>query len=216
MKLLHLAIVEDSPSILRSLVAAAGETDDLNVVFAVESAEAALGRDDWHKVDVAVVDLDLPGASGIDLIHQIRPLHPEVALMVFTSMAEQGSVFAALKAGACGYIVKSDGLPPIIEAIRRAAAGESSISPAIARWVIEDFRRNAQISRDADSILSDRETEVLTMLAEGKLYKEIADDLMISVHTAHAHIRKIYGKLQASGKRDALRRARLLGHLPPG
>jgi DNA-binding NarL/FixJ family response regulator len=156
MKPLYLAIIEDSPSIRQSLVAAAGATDDLKVVFAVESAEAALLRTDWDKVNVAVVDLDLPGASGIDLIHKINPLHPEVALMVFTSMVEQGSVFAALKAGACGYIVKSDGLLPMIDAIRRAAAGESSISPAIARWVIEDFRRNAQVNKEADSILSDR------------------------------------------------------------
>lgn len=216
MKKLKLAIIEDNPSILNSLVAAANSSDDLEVAFSLESAEAALKREDWGDVDVAAVDLDLPGASGIDLIRKIHPVHPDVALLVFTSLAEQGSVFAALKAGACGYIVKSDGLEPMMEAIRRAAGGESTISPTIARWVIEDFRRNARIHQESDGLLSDRETEVLNMLADGKLYKEIADDLRISVHTAHAHIRKIYGKLHASGKRDALRRARLLGHLPTG
>ncbi len=214
-KNIRVGIVEDNEAIRNALEQALGGEPDMELVFSAPSAEdAPIGRL-WRRIDVGVVDLDLPGASGIDVIRAVYETNPALPLLVFTTLAEQESLFRALKAGARGYIVKSDGLDGILRALRGAAQGECTISPSIAGWIIDDLQRVERARSKPVERLSPRESTVLRLLAAGKIYKEIADELSISVHTAHAHIRKIYAKFHASGRSETLRKARILGHLPP-
>ena len=179
------------------------------MVGAYPSAEAALREKPWQNADMLLVDIDLPGLSGVDLIRRVHPEVPRLHILVYTISENRDTVFAALKAGAMGYLLK--GCPPreLIDSLRSLHHGGAPMSPKIARKVILEL----QLPEASPGIefLSSREKEVLTAIAAGKSYKEMAQSFGISPHTIHAHIKKAYEKLQAATRGEALQKARDMG-----
>jgi two-component system NarL family response regulator len=177
------------------------------------STEEAMETTDWLAVDVLLADLSLPGISGVDLIAAATFQNPQLHSLVHTIHDDRESLFAALRAGAIGYVIK--GMPSLetLEAVRAVSIGTPTLSPSVARFLIQEFRSNS--SSNPDETLSSREVDLLTLSAQGLIYKEIGEKLSISPGTVHSHIKRIYRKLQASNREQALRRAQALGYLNP-
>ena len=210
---IRLVIVEDDEHLLASLTQIMDSQASIRVVGAYACTEEAMEQTDWSAVDVLLADLGLPGVSGVDLIAAATLQNPQLHALVHTIHDDRESLFAALRAGAIGYVIK--GLPALetIEAVRAVSQGASSLSPSIAHFLIEQFRRNSTAS--AEETLTAREVELLNLSAQGLMYKEIGERLSISGGTVHSHIKRIYRKLQASSREQALRRAQALGYLTP-
>ncbi|KAB2640554.1 MAG: response regulator transcription factor [Verrucomicrobia bacterium] len=208
---IRLVIVEDDEHLLASLAKIMASQPDIRVVGAYASTEEAMEQTDWSAADVLLADLGLPGVSGVDLIAAATFQNPQLYALVHTIHDDRQSLFAALRAGAIGYVIK--GLPALetIDAVRAVSQGTSSLSPSIAHFLIEEFHSRSAAS--ADEALTPREVELLSLSAQGLLYKEIGERLSISAGTVHSHIKRIYRKLQASGREQALRRAQALGYL---
>src|SRR5436305_8179341 len=156
--------------------------------------------------DVVVMDLNMPGISGVEATRQILEQAPLARVIVLTISAEDGDVMDAMMAGACGYLLKDAAVEELISGIRAAAAGESSISPRIATKVLARLRHDAGERAEAARMhtgLSDREIEVLRLLAEGKGNTEIAQELFISPKTVKNHIASILMKLQIENRIQA-------------
>lgn len=161
--------------------------------------------------DVLLVDLGLPGMSGTELIRHIKEKAPGIDIMVHTIFDDRDNVFSAIKAGASSYILKGATPRELIEAIHDLRSGGAPMIPEIARSVICEFQ---EVREEEDSILfTKREKEVLAGLEKGMTYKELAEKMTISHHTIHTHIKNIYEKLHAHGRRDALVKAKSKGIL---
>jgi two-component system NarL family response regulator len=208
---IRLVIVEDDMHLLSSLSQIMDSRPDIRVVGAYASAEEAMEQSDWNAVDVLLADIGLPGISGVELIAAATFQNPQLHALVHTIHDDRESLFAALRAGAIGYVIK--GLPALetIDAVRAVSQGASSLSPSIAHFLIQEFRNNHAIS--AEDALTPREVELLTLSAQGLSYKQIGERLSISGGTVHSHIKRIYRKLQVSSREQALRRAEGLGYL---
>ena len=206
---LRLVIVEDD-AVTRDAVSMllSGEPE-LQVLAAYANGRALIDVLDKSDFDVALVDLGLPDIDGIDLIAAIKARRPTCEVMAYTVSESRDRVFAALAAGATGYVLKGCRPAELIEAIFNLAKGGAPMSPTIARSVVRAFQGTQSVSEDY--LLTSRERDVLSLLEQGMSYKEVAADLAVSPHTVHSHIKKIYEKLHASGRDDALRVARLKG-----
>lgn len=203
----RVAIVEDDPLMLEGLELSMRAHKDIVLVATFGSAEEALGGMPSAPPDIMLVDLGLPGIGGIELIGRIKEQHPGMLVLVLTTSSSRKDVFEALKAGASGYLLKKADADNIAESILELHRGGAPMSCEIARAVVQEFHPPAQSGK----IFSRRELQVLKHLAEGMTYKEIASDLKISWHTVHAFITKIYSKLHANGRHDALKKAKERG-----
>lgn len=210
---IRVVIVEDDECLLKSITRIMERQNDLQVVGSYFSTEEAMETTDWLAVDVLLADLSLPGISGVDLIAAATFQNPQLHSLVHTIHDDRESLFAALRAGAIGYVIK--GMPALetLEAVRAVSIGTPTLSPSVARFLIQEFRSNS--SSNPDETLSSREVDLLTLSAQGLIYKEIGEKLSISPGTVHSHIKRIYRKLQASNREQALRRAQALGYLNP-
>lgn len=210
---IRVVIVEDDECLLKSITRIMEGQNDIQVVGSYFSTEEAMETTDWLAVDVLLADLSLPGISGVDLIAAATFQNPQLHSLVHTIHDDRESLFAALRAGAIGYVIK--GMPALetLEAVRAVSIGTPTLSPSVARFLIQEFRSNS--SSNPDETLSSREVDLLTLSAQGLIYKEIGEKLSISPGTVHSHIKRIYRKLQASNREQALRRAQALGYLNP-
>jgi two-component system NarL family response regulator len=210
---IRVIIVEDDECLLKSITRIMERQNDIQVVGSYFSTEEAMETTDWLAVDVLLADLSLPGISGVDLIAAATFQNPQLHSLVHTIHDDRESLFAALRAGAIGYVIK--GMPSLetLEAVRAVSIGTPTLSPSVARFLIQEFRSNS--SSNPDETLSSREVDLLTLSAQGLIYKEIGEKLSISPGTVHSHIKRIYRKLQASNREQALRRAQALGYLNP-
>lgn len=175
------------------------------------SATDFLAVSDSTPVDLLLVDLGLPGMSGIELIAAVTRDHAETSCIVLTSSSEQRDVSLAIRSGASGYIVKESSPKELIESIRSAKDGVI-LSPKIARLLVEEFRQSPDLGIEKPSIavLTPREKEVLNMLASGLETKECATALSLSYETVRSHLKRIYQKLHVSTRTQAV--ARFMGH----
>ncbi|HAK89278.1 MAG TPA: DNA-binding response regulator [Nitrospiraceae bacterium] len=209
---MRLAIVEDNPLLLESLRLVLGGEKDINVVGAFGSAEDALAAIEKDNPEimpqVMVVDLGLPGMSGVDLIREIKEESPDIEIIAHTIFEDKENVFAALKAGASGYLLKGNGPRELIEGIHNLHEGGAPMSPKIARKVIIEFQEEGV---QEQYLLTHREKEIVKEIENGLSYKEIAVKFNISPHTVHTHIKKIYEKLHAKDRKEALVKARKKG-----
>ncbi len=164
---------------------------------------------DQSKPDVILMDIQMPGTDGIEAVKQIKQAFPEVKIIMQTVFEDDDKVFAALRAGADGYILKKAEPQKIKEAITDVFEGGSPITPGIAAKVIRFFNRlpDVQITSYADFDLTDREKQILRLLSNGLAYKMIAIECNISLFTVKAHIRKIYEKLQVHSATEAIAKA---------
>jgi two-component system NarL family response regulator len=212
--MIRLILVEDDGRLLETLARIFSPLPEFAVEY-FSSAEDALLQADWANVDVLLTDLDLPGDSGIQLIAAVGKRNPAVIPLVHTVHDDRQTLFAALRAGAFGYVTKGCIATDLVAAVTGSVRGISPISPAIARYLIEEFHPAERRDLGEDRSLTIRETQLLELLAQGFIYKEIATKLDISTHTVHGHVKKIYGKLHAVNRSEALRKAASLGYLTP-
>jgi len=168
------------------------------------NAEAALRDLPRLRPDVVLVDINLPGMDGIELVARLKAAAPGVLSLILTMYEETPVIFDALKAGACGYLLKRTPPSEIVSAIEQVHAGGSPMSPQIARQVVSFFHRTAPVSENSLDALTDREREVLDLLSKGFLYKEIADRLLVSMDTVRSHLRKVYEKLHVHSRTEAV------------
>lgn len=211
--MIRIIIIEDDPLLLENLGDLLNRREGFQVIAMHRSAEDALASTLWKEADVLLVDMELPGISGVELILQARKRHPELMPLAYTIHEDRDTVFAALRAGAYGYVLKGCPVIELEHAIRELVRGGAPMSPPIARRLLDQFLQSTR--KDSGDLLSSREISLLRLLSDGLIYKEIGDKLGISPHTVHTHIKNIYGKLHASDRQHALRRARMLGYLDP-
>jgi DNA-binding NarL/FixJ family response regulator len=187
---------------VRSLLAA----HEIVVVGEAGDAADAVALAAETKPDVALMDLDLPGASGVDATKRIRLVSPVTRVLMLTVSADEDDVYEALRAGACGYLLKDSPAEEIVAGIRAAASGQSLLSPQVAALLLERLRESfpdPDLPEDVAPQLTKRELEVLSLIAAGKENAEIADSLVISQHTAKNHVSSILAKLEVENRIQA-------------
>jgi DNA-binding NarL/FixJ family response regulator len=203
---IRVAIMEDDHGYRRIAAEQLRASGRCEVVGEYASAEAALAGLPQAWPQVLLCDINLPGESGIVAVHKLQALRPGLACVILTVFDDSEKLFASLQAGAVGYLLKSDPAATMIDAVAEAAAGGSPMSRAIARKVVKHFSASSaapMAKSDALAALTPREAEVLERLAQGARYKEIADQLGISIETVKNHLRKIYEKLHVSSRTEA-------------
>lgn len=205
---MRVAIIEDDRLQLENLKLLLSGESGIKVVGVFGSAEEALPILRKAAPDLILVDLGLPGMSGIELIKRIKKEMPEVEVMAHTMFEDKEHVFPAIKAGASGYILKGSSPRELIEAIFAISKGGAPMSQKIARKMILEFQDS---SVSDPYILTSREKDIVKSIEEGLSYQEVADKLSISPHTVHSHIRKVYEKLNAKDRHEALLKARIKG-----
>lgn len=204
--MINVAIVEDNNTIRDGLAALISGTADYNCVGSFDNCEEFLEDLNQLEVDVVLMDIGFPGMNGIEGVKAAKQINPDLNILMLTIYEENQVVFDALCAGACGYLVKKTPPSRLIEAIKDIYEGGSPMSSHIARQVITRFQDDSEVEV-GDYELSQREKEVLNLLAEGNNYQEIADKLFISVDTVRHHIRNIYKKLHVHSQSEAVAKA---------
>jgi DNA-binding NarL/FixJ family response regulator len=199
--MITVALVEDTTAIRQGLEILISGSPGYVCLGAFESAEEAVLRIPELQPDVVLMDIHLPGKNGVECIRQLKPLCPKTLFMMCTIYDEDELIFQSLQAGASGYILKKTPPAKLLEAISELHQGGSPMTGSIARKVIASFSPS-----QAHSELSDREMEILNALGQGLRYKEIAENLFISIDTVRTHIRNIYEKLQVHSRTQALKK----------
>ncbi|HSJ03805.1 MAG: response regulator [Verrucomicrobium sp.] len=199
-------IVEDHATFRRTLARVVQAEPDLTCVHDFDSCETALeGLTRFTPPDVVLLDVGLPGMSGLEGISRIRALSPKTLVVILTVFEDDEKIFSAICAGAAGYLLKTSSADAIVTAIREALEGGSPMNPRIARRVLEMFSKLAPRTRDYG--LSTREKEILDLMVKGLIKKEIADRLTLSVHTVDTYLRRIYEKLEVNTRTGAVAKA---------
>ncbi|MCF7786527.1 MAG: response regulator transcription factor [Prosthecobacter sp.] len=200
-----LAIVEDDPILRESWAAIVNKMTGYHCVAKFGSAERALKEIPGHAPDMVLMDINLPGMTGIECTRRLKSLLPQIEIIMLTMFGDDDHLFESLRAGASGYLLKRTTPAALREALDEARAGGSPMSPQIARQVVQSFRLPTA-SPNADDLekLSEREMEIVRLLSVGQAYKMIADQLQISVDTVRTHIRRIYQKLQVHSRTEAV------------
>lgn len=205
-----IVLVEDDPAYLRILEKCLSEQSDFLVVDCFNSVEDALkASDQWADADCALVDLELPGASGNQLVRHLAKTRPTMKTIVLTAYQEGDAALQAIQYGAQGYIMKDLPLVEILNELRNLRNGGNPLDPRAAKAMMDHVRFGQQ--RASVPVFSKRETEILGFIKAGLQYKEIAGRLKISPNTVHSHVKRIYRRLEASDRRTALQKAQLLG-----
>jgi DNA-binding NarL/FixJ family response regulator len=212
---ISVCIVEDNRGTRESLAALLAQEPRLSCVATYHTAEAALAGVPAARPDVALVDINLPGMNGIELVVKLKIKLPHLQILILTNYEESNLIFDALRSGASGYLLKKAIPDELIQAIEDVHAGGSPMSFQVARKVVTFFRhleRPAEKVPDAVQRLSAREQEILALLAKGYLIKEISDQLGIAFHTVRTHLRNIYEKLHVQSRSEAI--LKFLGREP--
>lgn len=197
---ISIAIVEDDTLILSSLKQLIQSSDGFRVVGCHTNAEDALINVPLALPDVLLLDIDLPGMSGIAAIPKFKQIVPDLNIVMLTVHEESEQVFSALRQGAVGYLVKGNHSKFLLNGIREVFEGGAPMSPTIARMVITSFKPSKE------NILSERELEVLQKLSNGTNNRQIADELFVSTNTIKAHIKNIYKKLHVNSRAEAVKK----------
>ena len=199
-------IIEDHTAFRRTLVRVLNAEDGLQCLRDFDSCEkalAALQRDD--APDLILLDVGLPGMSGLEGIRLIKERSPKALVVILTVFEDDDKVFSAICAGSAGYLLKTSSAAEITQAVRDALAGGSPMTSRIARRVLDMFSKLAP--KQSDYGLSDREKEILQLMTTGLIKKEIADGLSLSVHTVDTYLRRIYEKLAVNTRTGAVAKA---------
>jgi len=200
---ISVSIVEDSRGTRESLTELLDRAPSLRFVSAHASGEDAVEKIPVNAPDVVLMDINLPKMNGIECVHQIKEKLPKTHVLMLTTYEEGDLIFDSLRKGASGYLLKN--LPPaeLISAIEQVHAGGAPMSMQIARKVVTHFQQIKKPKSEVD-LLTKREHEILALLAKGFLYKEIADQLGISLSTVRAHLHTVYEKLHVQSRTEAV------------
>ncbi len=200
------SIVEDTEDIRESLRIMINGSTGFECVHVYADAEEALDKMPANEINVVLMDINLPKMDGIECMKTLKPVMHNAQFMMYTVCDDDDNIFNALQSGASGYILKGTYPAQVLEAIRELHEGGSPMSSEIARRVIH-YMHNKGKTAEAVELLTEREMEILDLLAKGYLYKEIAAELFISNSTVKQHIHNIYGKLHVQTRTEALNKA---------
>ena len=203
---ISVALIEDQPDIREGLALLIGGTPGYRVVATFGSMEEALPNIGKRLPDVALIDIGLPGMSGVEGIRRLRVQHPELLLLVLTVYGDDERIFEAMCAGACGYLLKKTLPAQLLESLRDVVNGGAPMSPEVARRVVQLFQK-FRPPESSDHHLSATEMRLLRLLAEGHHYKTAAAEMEISINTVSYHLRSIYQKLHVHSKSEAVAKA---------
>ena len=197
------AIVEDNRGTREGLVELLGRTQNLQCVGSYASGEDAVRELPAQKPKVVLMDINLPGMSGVECVARLKQSLPGSLVLMLTTYEESDLIFASLRAGASGYLLKNMHPSELTQAVEQVNSGGAPMSMQIARKVVNHFQ---QIKAPASEMekLTKRELEILTLLAKGYLYKEIGDLLGITLSTVRAHLHTIYEKLHVQSRTQAV------------
>lgn len=199
----EICIVEDNAELSESIVGFINGTPGFRCTGAFETGESALQEIPRKKPAVVLMDINLPGMSGIECVARLREVMPSLLVVMLTVYEDSEQVFLALSAGACGYLVKSTPPAKILEAVKDVLAGGSPMSSQIARQVVRSFM-SPRPGNVSTAKLSEREGQILDLLAKGWPYKQIAADTNLSMDTVRTYIRRIYEKLHVHSRTEAV------------
>ena len=206
--MINVAIVEDNDTIREGLSALVNGTTGYKSVGAYRDCESFLAKLETVDVNVVLMDIALPGMNGIEGVKEAKKLKPDIDILMLTIYEDSEKVFDALCAGACGYLVKKTPPSKLLDAIKDVYEGGSPMSSQIARQVITAFKESKDVKDESPvNKLSSREKEVISLLASGNNYQQIADQLFISVDTVRHHIKNIYKKLHVHTQSEAVAKA---------
>ena len=202
-KRIKVSIVEDDAGTRVNLMAVLGATATLQCLRAYPNGEEALAGIPREIPDVVLMDISLPGMSGIECVAKLKASLPKVQILMLTTYEDSKLIFDSLRAGASGYLLKN--MPPaeVVQAVEQVSVGGSPMSMHIARKVVNHFQQVEQ-SASKVAVLSKREQEILALLAKGYLYKEIADQLGITHGTVRVHLHSVYEKLHVTSRTEAV------------
>jgi DNA-binding NarL/FixJ family response regulator len=205
---IKVALVEDDPYINEGLQQYFELQSDISISKATSSVEEFLdGLEQENLPDIVLMDIGLPGMSGIEGIYHIKQAYPNIEVMMLTIYPDVDKIFDALCAGATGYLLKNTPLPDIKNSLIELQQGGAPMSPAIARKVLNRFQspgKSVQTKKNALSNLTPREKEVVAAIVDGLAYKQIAQRLKIGLETVRQHIKNIYCKLQVNSKAQVI------------
>jgi len=200
--MITVCIVEDLEDIRNGLAAIINMTDGFKVLQTFANAEDALQQLSLLQPDIAIMDINLPGISGIECIRRVHEKNSSIQFMMFTIYENSDTVFEALAAGATGYILKNSSPAKIIESLQELHQGGSPMNPEIAKKLVMRFQK--QTFSQNEYHLTPKEQKILELMSRGYLYKEIAGELKNTVNTIKQHIRHIYEKLHVQNKAEAI------------
>jgi two-component system, NarL family, response regulator LiaR len=201
---IRVLLVDDHAVVRKGLQALLDREPGVEVAGEAEDGEQAVHAADRLRPDVILMDLEMPGIGGIEASRRITEAHPDTKIVVLTSHASEEDVFPALKAGALGYLLKHSAPEDVLQAIRQAQRGETVLHPAIARMVLQELHRPPHPKQTATTDpLSERELDVLRLLARGMSNQEIADSLVVGEATVRSHVSSILRKLQLASRTQA-------------
>jgi DNA-binding NarL/FixJ family response regulator len=201
------AVVVDDHELFRGGLIQLLQENGITVVGEAALGAPGIALTEELLPDVVLMDLNMPGMSGVEATQRISAAAPLTRVLVLTVVADEASVMEALLAGACGYLVKDAAVVEIVQGVRAAARGESLISPRVARQLVARLRRPATLEPEADSTLTAREQEILELIARGMDNVEIAHALFLSQHTVKNYVSSILVKLQVENRIQAAVRA---------
>jgi len=198
---IRVSIIEDDAPLRKAIRERISGDKRFLIVGEYASAEAAVKGLPDSPSDVVLSDINLPGINGIECVRKLKPLMPQTQFVMLTVYDDSENIFQALSAGATGYLVKRASRDELLDAIVNVHRGESPMSSGIARKIVASFQRTEPSETDK---LSPREKQVLDLLAQGFLYKEIADQLQLSIPTINGYVHSIYEKLQVHSRSQAV------------
>ncbi|GHC48725.1 response regulator transcription factor [Roseibacillus persicicus] len=210
MKKNTLAVVEDERPLRELLEELIESSEGLELCASYSTAEDAIKGIPKSGAEIVLMDIQLPGMSGIECVAQLKRICPQILVLMVTIDDKNDRIFEALAAGASGYLLKCDVPNKLLESIQDLMSGGSPMSSAIARKVVQHFQHDPPTPADENLKLTPRETQILDLLAKGRLYKEIAAELGIGFATVHTHLQRVYDKLHVRTRTEAV--MKYIGH----
>jgi len=200
---MNVSIIEDQDQLRATLSRVLNRAEGFRCISTYANAEDALVDLPEKKPDVVLCDINLPGMNGVECVRKLKQVAPKIQVVMLTVYEDTENIFAALAAGASGYLLKRTTSAELLESLREVQRGGSPMTAHIARKVVQSFQKSDEANQQTED-LSPREREVLDCLSQGFLYKEIAEKLGISYETVHTYIRRIYEKLQVRTRTEAV------------
>lgn len=204
-EIINVVIIEDNKFIRDGWELVLQNEKDLQLINSYGSCEEAFKNDNIALADIVLMDIGLPGMSGIDGVKYLKEKFPKMIIIMFTIYEDDDKIFDALCAGAVGYLLKKTEPSLLASALRDAYHGGSPMTPSVARKIIATFQKINITSFNGKNVeLNERENQILTLMAKGKSYKEIADEIFLSIDGVTYHIRNIYEKLNVHSRSEAV------------
>ena len=200
---IKVSLVEDIDGVRERLAALLNDVPGMTCAGTYGTGEEAVEKIPQNPPDVALVDVNLPGISGIEVVGKLKALLPKLQILMLTRFEQSDLIFNSIRAGASGYLLKSTPPAELIHAVEQVHGGGAPMSMQIARKVVDHFRLIQKPASDVET-LTQREQEILELLAKGYYYKEIGDTLGISYNTVRTHLQHIYEKLHVQSRTGAL------------